>query len=136
MEDWQTCMYEGTIWEDQWKKCKNEASVSALAIDETLYPHCGHIALKWYNPNYPAKYDLCLCDSSIRYTCYSWLYAGNSEKVEGPSAKYCFTRTDKYSKCLINIFSVYCKHKEIHISMDHYFISVCQNGLQRKISPA
>ena len=29
-----------------------------IAIDETLFPYCGHIGLKQYNPNKPAKYGL------------------------------------------------------------------------------
>ena len=66
-----------------------------LAIDETLYPYCGHIGFKQYNPNKPTKYGLLyrsLCDSLIPYTYYSLPpYAGKQEKVEGPAAKYYIT---------------------------------------------
>ena len=76
-----------------------------LASDETLYPYPGHIGLKQYNPSKPAKYGLLyrsLCDSSIRYTYYSLLYAGKLDKVEDLAAKYYITRTDEFSKYLIN----------------------------------
>ena len=56
-----------------------------LAIDETLYPYRGHIGLKQYSSNKPAKYGLLyrnLYDSSIPYIYYSLPYANKTEKVE------------------------------------------------------
>ena len=62
-----------------------------LAFDETLYWYLGHIGVKQYNPNKPAKYGLLyrnLCDSSIPYTCYILPYAGKPENIDGAGAKY------------------------------------------------
>ena len=67
---------------------KNNASMrypsSYLAIDETLYPYCGRIEIKQYNPSKPTKYGLLyrsLCDSTIPYTYFTLPYAGNPNNV-------------------------------------------------------
>ena len=47
---------------------------SYLAVDKTLYPYCGRIGLKQYNPSKPAKYGLLyrsLCHATVPYTYFS-----------------------------------------------------------------
>ena len=110
-----------------------------LAFDETLYWYLGHIGVQQYNPNKPAKYGLLyrnLCDSSIPYTCYILPYAGKPENIDGAGAKYCLTRTDEYSKYLINKLPVYCDLQGINISMDCYFtsVSLATSALKRNIT--
>ena len=82
-----------------------------LAVDETLYPHCGHFRFQQYNLNTLAKYGMLyqsLCNSLIPYNYYSVPYPDKSEEVKGPTAKYYITRTDEYSKYLIKELSIYC----------------------------
>ena len=63
-------------------------------------------------------------------------HAHRPEKVECPAAKYCITRSDKYSKYLINELSVYCNIQGINVSIDSYFILISWTtwGLQKNIS--
>ena len=110
-----------------------------IAIDQTLYPYCEHIRFNQHIPNKPAKYGLLsrsLCDFSIPHTYYTLPHAHRPEKVEGPAAKYCITRSDKYSKYLINELSVYCNIQGINVSIDSYFILISWTtwGLQKNIS--
>ena len=52
-----------------------------VAIDEGCIPFKGHVHLKCYNPNKPAKYHIKtfkLCDSSNSCCCKFDLYVGES----------------------------------------------------------
>ena len=69
-----------------------------LAIDETLYPYRGTIGFKQYNPSKPAS----LCDYVTTYTYSSLPYAGKPGVTEGAASMYYVTRTDEYTKYLIN----------------------------------
>ena len=97
-----------------------------LTIDDTLYPYCGHIGFKQYNPNKPAKYGLLYLsfrDSSIPYTYYSLTYEGKPEKVEDPACKVLHHRGQQVFQ-ISHQRAVYCNLKGINIPMDHYFTSV------------
>ena len=51
------CMRE--LFEDMYEKnTRMRHPFPLLPIDETLFPYCGHIGLKQYNPNKSAKYGL------------------------------------------------------------------------------
>ena len=49
---------------------------------------------------------------------------GKPEKVGFPAAKSYVTKTEEYSKYLINELSIYCNLQGINISMDRYLPSV------------
>ena len=55
-------------------------------------------------------------DPRIRY--------GKPEKIGFPAAKSYVTKTEEYSKYLINELSIYCNLQGINISMDRYLPSV------------
>ena len=98
-----------------------------LAVDETLYPYCGSIGFKQYNPSKPAKYGLLyrsLCDSSVSYTYYTLPYAGKPEENTGEPRKYYVTGTDEYTKYLVTEFNRFNSIMGCNISMDRYFTSV------------
>ena len=53
-----------------------------MTIDETLFPYRGHISIKNYNPNKPARYGLLfisISDAEVPYTYCSLPYAGKPE---------------------------------------------------------
>ena len=94
-----------------------------LAIDETLYPYRGHIKLKQYNPNKPAKYGLLhrsISDSTLPYTYFTLPYAG---KPENPN-RYYVTGTDSYTKYLVENLRQHVDISGRNISMDRYFTSI------------
>ena len=81
-----------------------------LAIDETLYPYCGCIGFKQYNPRKPEKYGLLyrsFYDSTTTCTYFTLAYTGKPESTDGPAIKYYLTGTNEYPKYLVNEFSVY-----------------------------
>ena len=49
---------------------------------------------------------------------------GKPDKVGFPAAKSYITKTEEYSKYLINELSIYCNLQGINISMDRYLPSV------------
>ena len=100
-----------------------------LAVDENLYPCCGSIGFKQYNPSKPGKYGLLyssLCDSAVAYTYFPLPYAGKPEVLdkENPATSYYVTGTDEYTKYLVNGFSAIANMSGCKISMDRYFTSV------------
>ena len=50
---------------------------SCLAVDKTLYPYCGRIGLKQYNPSKPAKLS-CYSTLHLLFLALRW-YAGSSQ---------------------------------------------------------
>ena len=110
-----------------------------LAVDETLYPCSGHIGIKHYNPQKPAKYGLLyrsLCHSTVTYTYFSLAYAGKPEVAGGNGVKFYITGTDEYTKYLVNGLSRYTSIQGRNISMDCYFTSVflAEWALQKKFT--
>ena len=106
-----------------------------MTIDETLYPYRGHIGIKTYNPNKPARYGLLifsLCDATVPYTYYSLPYAG---QPENPNMYYVHD-TDEKSIYLVNNLSKYCDLPGRNISLDRYFtnISLANWLVEKKIS--
>ena len=100
-----------------------------LAVDENLYPCCGSIGFKQYNPSKPGKYGLLyssLCDSAVAYTYFPLPYAGKPEVLdkENSATSYYVTGTDEYTKYLVNDFSTVTNMSGCNISMDRYFTSV------------
>ena len=50
-----------------------------ISIDESLFPYRGHISIKNYNPNKPARYGLLfksIPDAEVPNTYYNLTYAG------------------------------------------------------------
>ena len=115
---------------------------SYLAVDETLYPYCGRIGFKEYNPSKSAKYGFLyclLCDATVPYTYFSLPYAGKLEVLnkENPATRsYYVTGTDEYTKYLVNGFFTIANMSRCNISMDRYFTSVplAQWCLERNIT--
>ena len=71
-----------------------------MTIDETLFPYRGHISIKNYNPNKPARYGLLfisISDAEVPNTYYSLPYAG---KPEIPN-EYYVPCTDEKSMYLV-----------------------------------
>ena len=98
-----------------------------LSVDETLYPYCGAIGFKQYNPNKPAKYGLLLrslYDSTTTYTYYTLPYAGKPKAAKGDAVKYYVTGTNAYTQHLVNEISNYSSIQGSNISLHPYFTSV------------
>ena len=69
-----------------------------VSVDETLYPYCGRIGMKQYNPSKPAKYALLhqsLCDEKILYTYSNLPYARKPEVIGAKD--YYVTGCDEYT---------------------------------------
>ena len=108
-----------------------------LAIDEALYPYCGRIGFKQYNPSKPAKHGLVfrsICDSTVQCTYLSLPYAG---KPEGVPDTYYVTGPDNYTKYLvthtIEVGGTACLRGR-KIALDRYFtsLSVAEWCLEKK----
>ena len=94
-----------------------------MTIDETLFPYPGHISIKNYNPNKPARYGLLvisISDAEVPYTYYRLPYAG---KPEIPN-EYYVQGPDEKSMYLVTKLRLYCDLTGRNISMDRYFTSL------------
>ena len=94
-----------------------------MTTDEKLFPYRGHISIKNYNPNKPARYGLLfisISDAEVPYTYYSLPYAG---KPEIPN-EYYVPDTDEKSMYLVTKLRLYCDLTGRNITMDRYFTSL------------
>ena len=108
------------------KNASVRSSSPYLAIDEILYPCCGSIGIKQYNPSKLAKYWLLyhsLRDAVVPFSYYTLPYAGKPSKTNNEASKY-ISGTDEYTKYLVNGGNHYSSIDGSNISMDRYFTSV------------
>ena len=107
-----------------------------LAIDETLYPTRGKIALKTYNKDKPAKYGLnfrSLGSSTQSYIYWSLPYTGKPNTVTPAH----ITMVDELVLKIITDYEKYGHSlKGVNISMDRYYTSipVAHQLLQKNIT--
>ena len=95
-----------------------------LAIDKTSYSYLGHVKLKQYNPNKPAKPGLLysiISDSTLSNTYFTLPYCGKPEEESSP---FYITSTDKYTIYLVKNRSKNVDSSGRNISMDRFFTSI------------
>ena len=123
LEDWQVCLYKGTFWGNEWKKHKNEVSISS--------------ASNWRNTTHTvvvlASSSITLANLWSMVYCIGvsvilgqpthtslWDMLGN-QKALMVLLQSTITGTNEYIKYLVNEFSAYNSIQLCNISMDRYF---------------
>ena len=105
------------------------SSLAYLAIDETLYPYCGSIGIKQYNPSKPATYGFLyrsLCDAVVSYTYYTLPYAGKPSERNNEASKYYISGTYEYT--IYQVPCKWCKSLQFHRRIQHIYGSVFHIG--------